>query len=353
MEHLYRLKDKDTTLYNDELSSPVKVTLKVDGKPFQISLSDDGEIEYRGRSGNTLDLGPLITNYDRLFSLPTNNAIEYFDNHKEVLKDYKFLVFEVVKDIIFLLHAVTKDGKVVHDDDTLYTISKKLGVYPVPVLFYGMLSDEQQDGITHLIDNLDTIKGDAFKNEIVNLFGSYPKFPKELFSHLDNIEGVVINFYRHGQEDQYKIVDQRYTSSVKEYQQLMKDQKAKYAKSYESLYKLFVSFLSQHLVEDGKTYLEKLDNNFLNMLNDYKMVNQLFNIGSSLPVNQKQTYRLQLQYTNPKIAKYITKHGTPMQTVYEEYVKLFKAPKIRAFVISKDFQKNINEIIDKLKNEKP
>lgn len=350
MEHLYKLKDKDLTLYNDLLNSHVKVSLKLDGKPFQISLSNNDEIEYRGRSGNTTDLGPLITNYDRLFSKPTNYAIEYFDSHKDLLKKYKFLSFEIIKDMIFLLSAVNKDGDAINNDDKLYNIAKELGVHPVPILFDGYLNNTQKDKITELISNLNNIKELSFVNFIKDIFSSYSRFPSELFGHLDKIEGIVMNFYKSNEIYQYKIVDYSYTSGINDYMKYKKEERNKYKDTYEKLYKIFVDYLSENIIINKKDQLDILNDNFVNMLSDSKLFNKIFNIGAELPPNNKDTYNIQLDYTSTDIKNLILKYGNPIKTVYEEYVKLFKAIKVRAYVISKEFQQKINDIINKIKN---
>lgn len=350
MEHLFKLKEKDYTLYNDLIHSDVKITLKLDGKPFQITVNDKNEIEYRGRSGNTLDLGPLITNYDRLFSKPTNYAIEYFDKHKDLLNDYKFLVFEIVKDIIVLLYAVDKDNHIASDDNELYNISKKLGIFPVPVLFNGKLSETQINSINDLLNNLNNIKEKDFVNIIYNLFNEYKHFPKELFNNLDNIEGIVLNFYKDNKTYQYKIVDYSYTSGINEYMKFKKEEREKNKNIYENLYKIFVEYLNNNLIINKENQLDILNENFYNMLSDSKLFNKLFNLGAQLPVNNKETYNIQLDYTSQDIKNLILKYGDPIKTVYEEYVKLFKKPKVRAFVINKEFQQNINDIINKITN---
>lgn len=351
MEHLYKLKLKNVELYNELLDANVKISLKLDGKPFQISISDIGEVEYRGRSGNTTDLGPIITNYDRLFSKPTNYAITHFDNKKELLKKYKFLTFEIVDENIILLSAVYNTNKIVNDDIELYNIAKELNVYPVPVLFSGILNNEQKLKINNLLDNLETIKNKDFVNFINDTFGSYKFFPHELFENLDNIEGIVINFYSGSEPLQYKIVDYSYTAGINEYMKMKKEEREKNKDKYESLYKIFVDYLEKKLIINKETQLDILNENFYNMLSDSSLFNKLFNIGASLPVNNKETYNIQLEYTTPEIKNLILKYGSPIKTVYEEYVKLFKAPKVRAYVISKDFQEKINTLINKIKNE--
>lgn len=337
MNHLKDKYKKDKEEVSKLLGLPVTVTLKIDGTAFQIVVTDDGEMEFHKRSGNTFKAGPIIDDYTRLFVKRYKKPIELFSKEKQyIVSKYKFLAFEVLDDNIFLLAAYDKVGNSITDISKLKAIAEKLHVLTVPILFKGKLDNYQQLALTKFCEN-DSVIGNSFKNYIHDIFKSYKDFPEKIWKECgDDIEGVVLDF---GSGLQYKVDDPKFAEMHKQMTADAKEQGLKYKKQTDELYKALYDAINEPKKMDSNS-LKSLTMNFL-QINDDKL-KELLNLASKIPASA-------LEFDNDildaKIKANIKKYGKNYATLYWKYLYMFNKPKKRNYIIDKDFQNKVNDKI--------
>ena len=106
-----------------------------------------------------------------------------------------------------------------------------------------------------------------------------------------------------------------------------------------------VSNSRQWVLNENK--IQNLQENFEEMMKSPKTYNKLMNLGSKIKINKSNTYSVQLNRLNESLATNIRKHGSVYKQLFETFTKLFYKPKKRGFVISKEFQNRLNNIIEK------
>lgn len=340
MEHLSKILQSKNELFDKLCAHNVKVTLKIDGAAFQITC-DNGEITYHKRSGSTNKPGPVIDEFTLLYSRHLHNAIQYFNNRKEEISKYRFLTFEIFNDKYILLSAV-KDDSVIEDIDELEKIASELNVDTVPVIFNGILTEEQQAFIKSYHTTSEDVPFNQFLKSTFNVSAAnYNKYLK----NDDEIEGIVLNFDVDGKNAQYKIVDKAFTNNVKKKNA---DDLALKEKNKETAEKITLSILdwmennSQKLDDN---HWESLNKNFYNMVKDAPLMNKLLNL--SVRLNESKFKPVE-SLLKPEIKKLIKKHGTAMAIIYENYLMMFHKKRTRHYIINKDTQNKINKVIESI-----
>lgn len=333
MEHLYKLYNTKKEVYDKLLDSDVNISLKVDGRAFQITVLD-GEVSYRKRSGTPSRPGPVIDEFSIFFSKELNDTIEFFDSKKTVLDDYSFLTFELFNGVIVLLSAVSKDGEVLSD---LESIAKKLGCDVVPLLYSGDLQDYHKKDIEDYINNEITI------DELLKDFN----FDKNKYSKFisEDLEGIVLDFSVDNKHVFYKIVDKNFEQHIKDKQQLQLDIKEKDKENSEYIItKLFEYFeLNAEKLDNNKWI--SLNKNFIKLFNEPKLFNDLLLKAGKLTVSNFDMLPSKML---KEIKQNYNKLGTPFRNLFELYLLNFHKEKKRNFVISKEFQTKLNSIIEKI-----
>lgn len=341
MQHIREVYDKNPELLSNLLDKEVDITTKIDGTAFQVSVSENNDIEFRKRSGNSNKLGPIIDNYTRLFVGNYENAMKHIESIADIIKyKYKFLTFEIFKDNLILLSAITKDGQFI--DSKLDDIANELNVKVVPTIFYGKLNDKLKASLTSIIVDNIVPENTTFDKLICDIFSIYN--PEEYMID-SNLEGIVFNFKIEDKIAQYKLVDPSFA-------QMHKDMRVK-SKELDEKLKPFkqklVDIINKWLEENGKKYsedkIESLDNNFLNLIKSAKIYNELILIVSNIPSGELSIQKNRL---SSEITDAINKKGFLLQKLYEFFIRTYYKPKSRNYTTDKETQEQINHIIEKL-----
>lgn len=339
MDHLKDLFSKNEQRCRNLLHQHVTVTLKIDGTAFQVYVNNDNEIEYHKRSGNTSRLGPLIDEYTLLFVKSYSDAISHIEKYKDlIIKNWKFLTFEIFNDRLFILSAY---DRLMNPVANLQDIAKKIGCDCVPMLFNGDLSDDQYDKIVRFCESQDRIHD--FKQWVYDIFKDYNKFPKPLWNKIGNdIEGFVMNF-----EDgsQYKIDDPQFARMHKDMTAKAKEESKQIKPILDDLYKEIYGWMKNNAQKLGNDNWESLNMNFINMCRDEECLKRLLSISDQIPQSSLDLVDSKI---NPMIKKLMIKYGTPMKTLYWKYLYMMNKPKKRNYIVNKEFQQKVNAIINKI-----
>lgn len=349
MDHLIDIYNKRPDLVEKLLSlDNVKVNLKVDGKPFQV-LVEDNKIHYHGRSGDESHIGPEIDEYTRLFSKPINYAISKVEENKELyLNNYKFYTFEVINDKMLLTAVVEDGGRFVESAEEIRAIADCLGTDVMPTLWEGKFTDSQVDSIVNILESGIVPERQDFIDWVKTQFSEYEYFPESLISKADDfIEGLVFFFNVGDKIVEYKLVDPTYRELMNERKKNNEVEFEKNKEIYEAIYNIFVDFAESVNWNQSENKLENLQINFERMMALPKTYNKLMNLGSKIKINESDTYSIQVDRLNESLSKDIRRRGKIYKQLFENFVKLFYKPKKRGYVISKEFQNRVNNIIER------
>ena len=341
MQHIREVYDKNPELLSNLLDNEVDITTKIDGTAFQVSVSEDNEIEFRKRSGNSNKLGPIIDNYTRLFVGNYENAMKYIESIADIIKEnYKFLTFEIFKDNLILLSAITKDGEFI--DSKLDDIADKLNVKVVPTIFSGILDDKLKASLTSII-----------VDDVIPQNTTFDKLICDIFS-IDNteecmidpsLEGIVFNFKIGDKLAQYKLVNPLFAQQHKDMRAKSKELDEKLKPFKQQL----VDIINKWLEKNGQKYsedkIESLDKNFLNLIKSAKIYNELILIVSNIPSGELSIQSVRL---SKEIYNAINKKGFLLQKLYEFFIRTYYKTKSRNYITDKETQEKINSIIEKL-----
>lgn len=349
MEHLIDKYLKKPEYIKELFNKKVSISLKVDGSAFQISY-DRGQdkVTYHKRGGSSKSLGPIIDEYTQLMRKNINDAIEYFDNKKDILKEYKFYAIEMFNDSYILLTVIDNDNNIIDNVTRLKEISKSLNIDYVPILFNGKLNKEQIESLLSMMTLGSETSNDTYKEYLTNIFGNgeYQKFLNG-----DEVEGIVLTWNTDNKIEQYKIINPAFkTRHDKE----IKTGNEEFKKEMEELRELF-EFLYDSLNEFGKHYddnwIKTLNENFLYMNGQNKFKEGLKKFDNSIKPKFKDFFTLQENRVDKRIKKLIDEYGDNMKFYYEKYLSLFNKPKKRNFIISKEFQTKVNNLIERLQSK--
>ena len=352
MEHFIDIYNKKPELCEKLLSSHLmKINLKVDGKPFQV-MNEEGTMSFHGRSGDETHVGPVIDDYTRLFSKPVNDAINMVESNIDAYKDYKFLTFEVIGDKMLLTAVVDEGYNFIDDKKTIDEIAEKLGTDTMPTLWEGALDESQIDSIVNILSEGNVPTEGAFIDWVKEQFGSYESFPENLISASpDFIEGIVFFFDVADESGKHKIVEYKIVDPA--YRKFMEDRKNENAEEfgknksiYESIYNMFLEFAENTEWNKNEDKLVNLQENFMEMMSSPQVYNKLMNLGSKVRLNESKTYTVQVDRLTPQMQKAVRKNGNVYKQLFENFTKLFYKEKKRGYVISKDFQNKVNDIIN-------
>ena len=350
MEHFIDVYKKKPELCEKLLDlSGIKINLKVDGKPFQVVYNEQSDsLEYHGRSGDETHIGPEIDDYTRLFSKPVNDAIAHIEKRVDVFKKYKFLTFEVIDNMLLLTAIIDKNDEFITSADKIKEIADELDTDIMPTLWEGKLSAEQIDSIVNILSSGLVPEKKDFIDWVNSMFNTYKNYPEKLISAADDfIEGIVFFFDVNDKIAEYKLVDPTYRQSMKDRDNENAIEREKNADTYEKIYNAFVDYAEKAEWNSQGSWLEKLQHTFFNMMSDNKTFNKLMNLGAKIRINTSKTYSIQTNRVIPELKKEIKTKGNVYKQLLELFIKLFYKPKKRGFIISKEFQERINNIIER------
>ena len=330
----------------------IKINLKVDGKPFQVLYNKDtDEIEWHGRSGNETTVGPLIDDYTRLFSKPVNDAIAHIETKKDIVKEYKFLTFEVIDNNLLLTAVIDLKDNFINDAAEIRKIADKLGTEVMPTLWEGKLTQEQKDSILQIISTAVVPEKQDFIDWVQRMFSTYKAYPKKLISASDEfIEGIVFFFETEGKIVEYKLVDPTYRQSMKDRDAKHEEERKKRAEYYENCYKLMVKGLEKTANKLSSNHVESLQQNFVQLWTS-PVIDELLKNAKELEENTNERYTVQVDRLIPTLQemwKDKSKDTVAIKNLFELYMKTFYKEKKRAFIISPEFQQEINKIVHKI-----
>lgn len=326
---------------------PVTISLKIDGSAFQIFYNkEEDKIEYHKRGGSSSKLGPIIDEYTQLFTKHLNDAIDYFTDKEEILKHNKFYAIEIFNDMYVLLNVIDNNDKVLTN---IKSIAKDLDIESLPILFDNqVLSKESQEDLISMCTLEENTTNNDFITLLKKVFGSgdYEKFLKG-----DEIEGIVLTWIIDDKPVQYKIINPAFKTRHKAEQ---KSKLEEAEKDTEQLNKLIES-LYDRLKDVAKyredNWIKNLDANFFEMCSDPNWLHDVKDIAREITPNTNKWFTLQINKVSKVIKELLYHNGDEMKTIYEKYLMTFNKPKKRAFIISKEFQTNINNIIERLQSK--
>lgn len=326
---------------------PVTISLKIDGSAFQIFYNkEEDKIEYHKRGGSSSKLGPIIDEYTQLFTKHLNDAIDYFADKEEILKENKFYAIEIFNDMYVLLNVIDNNDKVLTD---IKPIANELDIESLPILFDNqVLPKESQEDLISMCTLAENTTNKDFIVLLKKVFGSgdYERFLKG-----DEIEGIVLTWIIDDKPVQYKIINPAFKTRH-DAEQKSKLEEAE--KDTEQLNKLIES-LYNRLKDVAKyredNWIKNLDANFFEMCSDQNWLHDVKDIAKEITPNTNKWFTLQINKVSKVIKELIDHNGDEMKTIYEKYLMTFNKPKKRAFIISKEFQNNINNIIERLQSK--
>ena len=349
MEHLIDRYLKKPELVKELFTKEVSISLKVDGAAFQISYDKENDsITYHKRGGSSKALGPIIDEYTQLMRKNINDAIDYFDSKKEEVKKYKFYAIEMFNNSYILLTVIDNDNNIIDDRNQLEEISKSLNIDCVPILFEGKLSSEQIESLLSLMTLEPETSNDIYKQYLTNIFG---KGDYQRFLVGDEVEGIVLTWNIDNVISQYKIINPAFkTRHDKEIKQGNEDYQ-KEIEEYINLYELIYETINKIGKYESDNWIKNLDINFIKMINDENFKNEFNNIIKTLQPKFKDFFTLQINKASKEIQDLIKEYGDNMKFLYEKYLQVFFKVKKRNYFISKEFQLNVNKVIERLQSK--
>ena len=120
MDYLIDKYLKEPEYVKELLNKSVQISLKIDGEAFQIGYDKaNDEVTYHKRGGSSKKLGPIIDEYTQLFRKKVNDAIDTFNNKKDVIKQNKFYAIEMFNGNYILLTVIDHNDNVIEDVKTI------------------------------------------------------------------------------------------------------------------------------------------------------------------------------------------------------------------------------------------
>lgn len=342
MDKLNILYDKNREKFYELLkSSRVRVTPKIGGTTLQAVWDDAfNKVRFYKKPINGEKIGSVVDKLSKLFVGEYSYGIKTLQNHLDLLAQYSVVTFKVLEDYIILLSVTTKDGTEANDE-MIKTLASHLECMYVPVLFDDALTDVQQEAISMWMDSF------SANDDLLGLIEDI--FDIEDNETCDNISkyltGIVLQFFNDKNKEigKYKILELKSNNVKAESKAQYEKDFEKYNKVSDELIKVMANWLENNAERLGSTVWDSKDGNFIEMMNDPKMYNKIINLASQLPVSIQDP----IDEINEKIRKRISTGGMPVYIAYETYAFVFTARKYNSYVISKDFQERVNNIISK------
>lgn len=250
-----------------------KLQVMYDDKNDSLSFHDGKDL--------SLNIGKKIGDIDIKFIEGLKKSIDYLTTKKNVIKNYQYLLFELNKEKISLLTVIDKNNKI---DKDVNKISKSLGINSNDnILFNGKFNKEMTSLLLGFIE----------ENTLVGI-EEYNNFINELFKLKSNklYSELIFNFYY---DD--KCIQTVFSCINKDD---YKEQNPEVIHSLSEIYKEC-----------------KNDEDFINLLSDYKTYNKLYNLGTKLNKNE---YSICIESLSPEIKSFLKNKSNVVKNLYENYV---------------------------------
>ena len=167
----------------------------------------------------------------------------------------------------------------------------------------------------------------------------------------DEIEGIVLSWTDTDKPIQYKIINPAFKVRHEAEQKANKEESEKDEEKTNKLIELLYKRLNEVAKYRNENWINNLDLNFLEMISDTNWLDKAKDIAKDINPNKNKWFMLQLDRINNIINQIFIHNDDTLKIIYEKYIMTFNKPKKKAFIISKEFQDNINTVIEeKLKN---
>lgn len=330
----------------------VNISVKVDGSAFQISYDEaTDKVEYHKRGGSSGKLGPVIDDYTKMFARQLNDAIMFFSKENKSawkeIKRNKFLAIELLDDGDWvLLNAIGLDGKVYNAGDELEKKASNLSIFSVPLLYDGILTDNLKQVLLDMCTLSEDTTNDQFKTMVIDAFNM--KTTSNSWGELlrnSEMEGIVLTWEIDGKIVQYKIINPAFKKRHEAEQAAAKEKAEQNRDKLNELLKFLLDNFEKKAEKLSSNWLKNLELNFLNMTSDETFTKELLKLSSKVTPNESKFFFLQIDKVPKDIKALIGKHGTPMTTAYEQFIMTFNKERKRNYIIDKEFQQRINNLI--------
>ena len=285
IEHLYKNVQNETSSKNYLkqfeiiFKNNLFITEKIDGMSFSAKyLYDEDKFKFYKRNKNK-----QITYFDRLLMRQYDFFIDYFENHKEFIRNWFETNFKISENGIneiridveilidndlalikydkpiknnMVLTGVWLDDVIITDKkgvDKLLNFSEEFDIEPLQIIFIGKLPETKIEKLSKsclkLIEDRDNFD---FVNEIIKVLS-----PKRVVKPNENFEGVVIHV--EGYDNPFKIVDVKFEDYKKIQNDMMPDFETEYPKALELVSKYFNYVVNnKELINDYKKDIKEL-----------------------------------------------------------------------------------------------
>lgn len=351
------------------LTLEVTATEKLDGSNFNVEKQNNGFVFYK-RDGKT-----PINSIDRMLSIYHEAPIKHFETlPKEVIDGipngtyFSFEYFASAQPVEILYHQMPKNnlvlesvrlknGKYVYDKTELDQWADLLNVEKVPIIFQGVLSDEQRMEIISFVSTpfeklVDKFQTNSFSRYILNLLNPNIKQSFLKNSIDDIIEGVVFSFK--GDNIVFaKIVDPLFTAMVK-------NKNSKDREEPGDIYGMIVSDITDFInnvdlnnyIISGKDfssgYINLMSQLFLEYFHlkgtDYKDV--YMNVPKFL---EKPEHQINLKAVPYKKIEQIIRTNKNYAELFKIFIATYRKKKKKVYgYFTKDFINVFNNTVDKI-----
>ena len=317
MTNLIDTYNKNPKICENLLSSyNVKINLKAIGKSFQI-LNENDTLRYFSISNDDTLVGEELTEYSRLFSKSLNTAINIVESNQDAYKKYKFIDCAVINDKLYLSSIVDNENKFIESSIDLNPIANELGIEVIPIIFEGVLNNEQVESIKKILEAGVIPEGEEFINWLKETFGEYEFFCEDFINEYPTlVEGASFIFTVSD-----KLVD--WNISIKKDTNVNENLNEKNKETLDKIYNIFNEFKENVNWNQSENVLENLQINFERMMAIPKTYNKLMNLGSKLNINESEETSIQKDMLNKSLRKNIQMKGTVYKTLFESFVKVF------------------------------
>ena len=333
MEHFYNTLSKKGQDFLDKLfNSNCLITEKIDGEAFSIEKTDDGWDFYKRNAKKPINVA------DRTIDTRYEDLISYFENLSDTITDKiesglrfemehvsslkpNLISYDEIPKNNLILHSISKykDGKLISKIEDISKLDKYadlLNVSRVPIIFQGVLSNEQKQSIKEFLNTpneqlIEKFKTESFTGYIFSILN--PK-RKRTFLQTDlskNIEGIV--FWFDDEKVLAKLVDPWFEFSIKNKKQESGEKESSYKKESDEFLKSFEDFISNINLDDyldntlkgWKSYIEIISNIFVDFVNSKSkgFFKKFEDISVNITEDYLKDYKVNVNFLNNNIKK--------------------------------------------------
>ena len=370
MDHLYVLLSKKNLDVDDLIRNEVcTLSLKIDGNAFQIG-SDGDVVKYYKRSGSPGKLSPSkeITVYDCCFNEFYGDAVKYFRNKEDILKEYDIVNCEIMDKQhiirydneadpkIYLLSAV-KNGEFISKEES-EELAEDLGISRCPVIYSDdVLPDDIADVILEHKNKAKRFSGSVRQLSNNDLYEAVTDLlPDDI--NWEEQEGLVFSWNYEGENISAKLNNPYF---IDKWFDMKESDESTMETGYNKFARIFVDKCEDHIkgfaswrsVNEYKTELDYLKDeeyveNILNLFNmftssDIKDLYDSYDVEPNVdPANSKFILEI-----CPELDKKLG-YEAYRSVLNVIFVLMYKKKKNKSNLMSWSTQLKINDLIDYL-----